>query len=602
MSLVDLFQQLGVHSQKDDHQKVLEYANRILKSQPDDERAGRAKLVALVNLDKYNAALDLVNKNTALKQSCPIEYAYCLYKTEKLQELEQLESHERGIRMALVQAYYRSEQHSKAYELYKELANEMSAADNSEEYDIAVNQTAVDAAVGKEIHADSKAYDQLFNAACGCIQRRQWEQALELLKQSKAAAEQTLSAADADEESVPILVQAAYVNQELGRLDEAQSILDNIGIDRISDLAVRHIAVNNQIAMRPDANPQADVKRLDSVAPAEHLDARETRRQQQALKGNRLLLQHRAGRALARIADSYIRRYEGAANYGILGALDGGSPDDTPDAKAALILDQYRKHEGNPAYALAAAQLWLDSGKRGAAKQALSLVHNAGHYSAPGFVGAFVAVLRTGSARSAGGDREPYVDILSNAFAKWDTAGDARFAYPAALLAESGDAQALEQARAFFQTLAASDPQSPLAAAGLAAAGDATAADSSKLPPIASLIEGIDVKSLEDAGVAPLLAKRARDTAGPDPSAKKRKRSGKPRLPKDYDPAKKPDPERWLPKRDRSTYKPKRKDKKKMTQGGGADNTTESVLSTQPAASVKTSTAKTNKKKKKGKK
>jgi len=44
---------------------------------------------------------------------------------------------------------------------------------------------------------------------------------------------------------------------------------------------------------------------------------------------------------------------------------------------------------------------------------------------------------------------------------------------------------------------------------------------------------------------------------------KKRKR--KPKYPKGFDPANPgppPDPERWLPKRERSSYRPKRKDKR----------------------------------------
>ena len=49
-------------------------------------------------------------------------------------------------------------------------------------------------------------------------------------------------------------------------------------------------------------------------------------------------------------------------------------------------------------------------------------------------------------------------------------------------------------------------------------------------------------------------------------------------MPKNYDPAVTPDPERWLPMRERSTYKAKRKNKKggigKGTQGatGGGPN------------------------------
>lgn len=38
-------------------------------------------------------------------------------------------------------------------------------------------------------------------------------------------------------------------------------------------------------------------------------------------------------------------------------------------------------------------------------------------------------------------------------------------------------------------------------------------------------------------------------------------------LPKDYDPEKTPDPERWIPKRERSTYRVKGKNKKAATKG-----------------------------------
>lgn len=48
----------------------------------------------------------------------------------------------------------------------------------------------------------------------------------------------------------------------------------------------------------------------------------------------------------------------------------------------------------------------------------------------------------------------------------------------------------------------------------------------------------------------------------------------KSRLPKDYEQGKAPDPERWLPLRDRSTYRPKGKKgraKAALTQGGVVD-------------------------------
>lgn len=102
-----------------------------------------------------------------------------------------------------------------------------------------------------------------------------------------------------------------------------------------------------------------------------------------------------------------------------------------------------------------------------------------------------------------------------------------------------------------------------------------------KLPQVRDLISDIDVAALEQSGISPspataaaaaaaIAGARKRPAGGKEGRATKRIR--KSRLPKDYDPSKTPDPERWLPLRDRSTYRPKgRKGKQRAaerTQGG----------------------------------
>nr|KJB60979.1 hypothetical protein B456_009G334100 [Gossypium raimondii] len=84
-------------------------------------------------------------------------------------------------------------------------------------------------------------------------------------------------------------------------------------------------------------------------------------------------------------------------------------------------------------------------------------------------------------------------------------------------------------------------------------------------------LKGVDVDALEKtSGAKPVdgasragLAEAQEDGKTKEKSKKKRKR--KPRYPKGFDPANPgppPDPERWLPKRERSSYRPKRKDKR----------------------------------------
>ena len=48
----------------------------------------------------------------------------------------------------------------------------------------------------------------------------------------------------------------------------------------------------------------------------------------------------------------------------------------------------------------------------------------------------------------------------------------------------------------------------------------------------------------------------------------KKKKKRKPLLPKSYDSSVPPDPERWLPKRERSTFKAKGKRKQQLMRGG----------------------------------
>lgn len=159
-------------------------------------------------------------------------------------------------------------------------------------------------------------------------------------------------------------------------------------------------------------------------------------------------------------------------------------------------------------------------------------------------------------------------------------------------LLSSSSAEHNSLATQTFSTLHNTDPSSRFAIAGYVAATTANPSPDSPpfpketetLTPVARLIATIDVSALEAAGVPQLpvpasteLTSRKRALEERPKPAKKRVR--KSRLPKDYDPAKEPDPERWLPVRDRASYRPKgRKGRAKaaaLTQGGvgekGAD-------------------------------
>lgn len=153
-------------------------------------------------------------------------------------------------------------------------------------------------------------------------------------------------------------------------------------------------------------------------------------------------------------------------------------------------------------------------------------------------------------------------------------------------LLESPNPDDFSAAGEIFSSLRSEDPNDRTAIAGYVASYATTdlskaSSDLDKLTPVSRLISGIDAAALEEAGIPTLPApsvptskKRSLDSEKEKEKTvpAKKKKISKSRMPKDFEEGKKMDPERWLPLRDRSSYRPKgKKGKKKameMTQGG----------------------------------
>lgn len=185
---------------------------------------------------------------------------------------------------------------------------------------------------------------------------------------------------------------------------------------------------------------------------------------------------------------------------------------------------------------------------------------------------------------------------LGKAAAYWRTQADA----PASLLRAaatsllySSNPSDLITASDLFSDLYQKDSSDRFASAGYVASHatldySKVASHVDRLPAVADLVSGIDVSALESAGVSPSSATTAaaaaalagaRKRSAADKQGRVTKRVRKSRLPKDYDPSKTADPERWLPLRDRSSYRPRgRKGKQRAadrTQGGAVTEKTE---------------------------
>jgi len=201
---------------------------------------------------------------------------------------------------------------------------------------------------------------------------------------------------------------------------------------------------------------------------------------------------------------------------------------------------------------------------------------------APGLVALIVSLYRTT------GRKAPIKTELAKAAAYWRRKSKPSTSLLRAAgisLLESGSPEDLTAASEIFSTLRSQDPNDRTAIAGYIASYATTdlqkvSADLDMLTPVKRLITGIDAAALEEAGIpslptpsATVSKKRAAESSEKKDSAPTKKRKiRESRKPKDFEEGKKMDPERWLPLRDRSTYRPKgKKGKKKamdLTQGG----------------------------------
>ncbi|KAF4544770.1 Signal recognition particle [Lasiodiplodia theobromae] len=616
----------------DDHDEILKAANAQLAKSKSDLDAQHVRTVALVKLDRFDDALRQIEQGgDALKKRVPLEHAYALYKTGKLAEAEKVAADAvassndgRGARHVLAQATYRGENFVRAADVYKELAARPQDGEGFEHYnDLRINSLAVDAQLqwqsghgqqlaekwsrGKVNREDLEAFETAYNAACSSIACGEFGQADVLLKRAKALclASEDLSEEDKKAEIMPIIIQQIYVLHKLRKFDEAAKLGEEVSLQEY-DLSTRHIArINGMANVTEDPNPYLSWRNMQQSAKLPVND-KPFSFQSNILDHNCHVMglssnKHRgvASTTLNKIsADPVASTSPLITNLSVVNAAAHAKG---ARGKAGIkeLLPLINKRPYDVGLALTIVQIYVNEGNYGAATPLLEnflvRLENSGNPDvlptrfAPGIVGTLVALYahagRRGSVRNELTKAANY--WMDNSATKPPPASLLRAA--GASLLESSRPADLEQAGKIFSALLAADQSDRGAAAGLVASYASThpekieAAQLEALTPVARLVADVDIDALESAGVATTApsqqpqtsAKRAAPKDKKPEDERKSKKIRKSRLPKDFDPNKKVDAERWFPMRDRSYYKPKgRKGKLRqagLTQGGIVD-------------------------------
>ncbi|KAI0200979.1 hypothetical protein F4808DRAFT_134947 [Astrocystis sublimbata] len=615
-----------------DHDEAVKVANAAIKASKGDLEAHHTRVVALLNLDRFDDALRaLAEGGNALEARCLLEKAYAQYKTGHLQEARATadaasatDAASRPFRHLRAQIAYRAESFADAADLYRGLA--LQPGQHGDESDIRINTLATHAqlewtGLGHRLRdgerqpsrADLESFETAYNAACLHIARAELPKASILLKRARDLCEASdeLSPEEKKGELLPIMVQHVYVLSQLGKDEEAAALQKQVITSDIPEAPTKVVSQNNEVALAgtgTESNPYLTQRIAEQAGNLTGTD-RLFEYQQSVIKRNRYALELQMQKFHG--MDALTHEYIVSTQTPILekapfGVINAAAHTQMEEGKAAIrkLLPVLEKRPDDVGLLLTIIQLHVQTGSPGSATtvletflKRLEATERADYPDvrfAPGLVAAAVALFRLQ------GRQNSIRAEMARASAHWRSKPEDSSSTSTSLLRAAGiellrssNPEDVAAAGATFEKLVAaqSDAQDGIAAAGLVASfatRDFSKVEPylEKLTPVERLTAGIDVQALVNAGVCsvavPAAPSSSKKRAAPGntgdnnskdrPAAKKRRR--KLRLPKDYEEGKtpKPDPERWLPLRDRSTYRPKGKKGKKRaqeaTQGG----------------------------------
>lgn len=598
----------------DDHEQILAACNKTLKASKSDLEAQHVKVVSLLKLDRYDEAVKFIEESgDKLRQKIELEYAYALYKTGRLHEAAELSSSikGRGAQHVEAQARYRLEHPLETLELYKRIRSQRFSA---EDFDLRVNQGAIDAQAqwlgttdpktaprpGRE---DLDAFETAYNAACGSIARGEYVQAEILLKRAKELCKHSDDLTDQQkaEELLPISIQQLFVLLSLGKTAEAEGLANEITIDDASDISTRKIGRNNALLASSVANPFLAHKVFhgsENVPPEDKLFSY----QGVTVDSNKATI------------DLQTFKFDGIISSTLKSIKSQSSPSIAPETllpsflnaaaharnetgKAAIrkILPELDKRPNDAALVITLVQLYLMNGDSTSAVELVeSFFKQLGSSTAeaeqeirfnPMLVSLLISLYRKR------GQKQHVKQELATAASFWRSRSNAPTSLLTAAgvsLLESHNDDDVKLASDIFSKLREQQPGEKATIAGYVASHSmdeeaVTKADVDKLTSVSDLTRDIDINTLENSGIpqssnALTIAQlgKARKRGAPDSGNMKPKRPRKSRLPKDFEEGKKADPERWLPMKDRSYYRPPKGKKKgrrgdERTQGGAVD-------------------------------
>ncbi|NWT53044.1 SRP72 protein, partial [Erythrocercus mccallii] len=604
-----LWSEVNRCGQNGDFARALKSVNKILQINKDDVTALQCKVVCLIQNGNFKEALGVINTHTKLLTSDVIafEKAYCEYRLNRIESaLKTIQSASQQtdkLKELYGQVLYRLERYDDCLAAYRDLIR--NSQDEYEE-ERKTNLSAVVAAqstwekvVPEDLGLREATYELCYNSACALIGQGNLNEAMKKLQKAEELCRQSLSEdSDVTEEDIEaelaiIHGQMAYIMQLQGRTEDALQLYNQIIKLKPTDVGLLAVIANNIITINKDQNV-FDSKKKVKLTNAEGVEHKLSKKQLQAIEFNKALLA------------MYTNQAEQCRK--LSASLQSQSPEhllpvliqaaqlcrEKQHAKAVGLLQDFAdQHPANAAeIKLTMAQLKIAQGSVTKACMILRSIEELQHK--PGMVSALVTMY------SHEEDIDSAIEVFTQAI-QWYQQYQARTNHGCcvfqpkspvhlSLIREAANFKLKhgrkKEAISDLEELWKQNPKDVHTLAQLISAYSLVDPEKAKvlskhLPSSDTMSLKVDVDALENSHGATYVRKKAGKLTGDNQQkeqgqgeVKKKKKKKKGKLPKNYDPKVTPDPERWLPMRERSYYRGRKKGKKKDQVGKGTQGST----------------------------
>uniref|UniRef100_A0A8C5BG61 Signal recognition particle subunit SRP72 n=1 Tax=Gadus morhua TaxID=8049 RepID=A0A8C5BG61_GADMO len=566
--------------QNGDFARALKAVNKILHEAKDDITALHCKVVCLVQNSSFKEALNVMNNYSKLlgNDLVVFEKAYCEYRLNRvesaLKTIEAASEQTDKLKELYGQVLYRLERYDECKAVYTDLIR--NSQDEYEE-ERKTNLSAVVAAMSQwgesspeDLGLSETTYELCYNAACSLIGQGQLTEALNKLKQAEElcrvsfADDTDMTEEDIESELAVIHSQMAYIMQLQGRTEEALQRYNQV------------IKLNTNVCLSvclslPQDQNVFDSKKKVKLTSTDGVEHKLARRQLQAIDFNKALLAMYTNQAeqCRKLASGLQTQNPGQPRPVLVQVAQLCR--EKQHGKAIEQLQQFAEQhpESASGIKMTMAQLYLTQGTN--------------QMSPLPKVSALVSMY------SHEEDIDSAIEVFSQAIQYYQSQQSGSPTH-LALVREAANFKLKHgrkrEAISDLEQLWKQNPKDIRMLAQLISAYSVVDADKAKslskhLPSPDSMALKVDVEELENSHGATYIRKKAAKPAGDavpkeqgNVEIKKKRKKKKGKLPKNFDPKATPDPERWLPMRERTYYRGKKKGKKKEQVGKGTQGTT----------------------------